>query len=155
MTNSDNFALRRSFRPYMADIVIIGVIGVLFIFGAVRNNNASILWALLFLILVGVVTRFGDLRYRVFWKDNSVERITSNGMQTTIAAKDISHIEYENSDLATKVRLSRPSRRITIYAKNNDHLDVSLKHFSTYDVGRLLNEIHKQRPDLILPVIRA
>src|SRR5208337_82088 len=138
-----NFELRRSIRPYMADMVITGIISALFIFAAIKNNNATLLWPVLILIAASAATRWSDLRYRVFWKNNAVERITSNGFKTTIVANDISHMEYETSGPNTLLRLNRPSRRITIYSKNKEHLDVSLKHFTINDIRRLMQAIHE------------
>jgi hypothetical protein len=58
---------------------------------------------------------------------------------------------FEKSDLATMLSFRRPTRRITIYGKDQQHLDVSLKHFVMADIRRLMQEIKKERPDLTLP----
>jgi hypothetical protein len=67
-----------------------------------------------------------------------------------IPAKDISLVRTETSP-----ERGRVLRRIAIYSnldsKNPKFVDVSLKHFVPEDIRKLMDAIHKERPDLVLP----
>lgn len=148
-----DFALRRSFRAYLGEIIIFGGLSLLLILAWMRTSNSSWLAAIVIMLAIVLVSHYADFRYRVFWRDGAIARVTSNGVLTTIRAADISRVVTEKSDVRTTLTLSRPMRRITVYAADGRHLDVSLKHFVISDVHRLLQEIHKQRSDLKLPTV--
>jgi hypothetical protein len=153
MTSLNDFTLRRTMTPYVGELVIVGAIMI----GMVALSLKTSSWPPLGVALIGccllLVTHYADLRYRVFWRDGTVERITANNIKTTIKAFDISHVVLEQSTGIGMLALRRPVRRITIYGKGEQHLDVSLRHFALDDIRRLMEVIHKMRPDLALPII--
>jgi len=97
---------------------------------------------------------YGDTRYRIFWNDGEVKQISANKYVTTIRISEITHIGQERSDLGTRLALRRPADRIAIYASQGAaerHIDVSLRHFVTDDIRKLLRAIHDRRSDLTIP----
>jgi hypothetical protein len=150
---SDDFALKRSVKPYVGELVIISMITAGMTYTALQTST----WALLELagacLVFVAITHLPDLRYRVFWRHGAVECVATNNQITSIKASDISNVMLEKSDQATMLAQRRPIQRIIVYSKNGQHLDVSLKHFVMSDIKRLMQEIHNQRPDLALPKI--
>ena len=151
--SGQDFALKRSIRPYLGELIIVGVITIGIIYIAIRTSTPALLEVVLVGFVLVLATHYADFRYRVFWRNGAVERIATNKSITTIKATDILRVVLETSDLTTMLTLSRPKRRITIYGKDHERLDVSLKHFVTADIRRLMQEIHNERPDLSLPTI--
>jgi len=151
--NSNEFALRRTIQPYLGEIVIFGALSLLLILAWLKTANLSWLEAIVVMLGVAIATHYADIRYRVSWKAGQIECITSNNIKIRLKPSDISRVVLETSDLKTILRLTRPARRIAIYSKNQEHIDVSLKHFVTGDINRLMQEIHKERPDLSIPTI--
>ena len=153
MTSSSDFSLQRTIKPYVGELVIAGIILV----GLVIIALKTLRWDPLGVAVIGCflmcLTHYPDLRYRVFWRDGAVVRITANNVNTTIKASEISRIAVEQSDVIAMLSLRRPIRRITIYGDGQQHLDVSLRHFELNDIRRLMEEIRKARPDLSLPTI--
>jgi hypothetical protein len=149
----NDFALKRSIRPYIGEMIIIGTITVGLIITAFKKSSWSPIEVGLAGLALVVISHITDFRYRVFWRNEEIESITTNNQMTTIRPPDISKVVLEYSDIATVLSMRRPSQRITIYSKDNRLIDVSLKHFVTTDIKRLLQEIHNQRPDLTLPKI--
>jgi hypothetical protein len=153
MSNSSNFTLTRSIRPYLIDIVVFGSITIALIFVAIRDHSAMIILAILFSWLVVVATNYSNTRYRVSFKEGVIECITANKVRIIIKTSDISSVALETSDIKTLLQLNRPTHRVTLYGKNHEYIDVSLKHFVAADIRRLMQEIQNERPDLILPKI--
>jgi hypothetical protein len=126
---SNDFALKRSVKPYIGELVIISMITAGMIYTAIQTST----WALLELAGAGLVfvaiTNLPDLCYRVFWRHGSVECVATNNQLTSIKVSDISSVMLEKSNLATMLAQRRPTQRITVYSKDGQHLDVSLKHF--------------------------
>jgi hypothetical protein len=133
------------------DIFICGAISILGIFAAIRNGNPSPLLLILIMCVANVLFRIGDYRYRVYWVDGAVVCNTADNGTITIRAADIARIEFERSGANTLFRMERPSLRIAIYDRNEQHLDVSLRHFAIADIHRLMDLIHEGRPDLVIP----
>jgi hypothetical protein len=150
---AQDFALKRSIRPYLGELIIIGVITIGLVYTSIRTSTTGLLGVVFVGFVLVLATHYADFRYRVFWRNSEVERIATNKSITTIKASDISRVVLEKSDLATMLTLRRPTRRITIYGKDQQHLDVSLKHFIISDIRRLMQKIHEERPELILPRI--
>jgi len=148
-----NFALKRSMKPYIGELIIIGGVIILLTWTFIKTSSWSFIWVILIGFVLYVLEHYTDLRYRVFWKNGAVERIGTSNFVTRIIASDITKVTLEKSDLATMLSRTRPTRRITIYGKNDQHLDVSLKHFVTEDIQKLMEEIHKLRPDLDIPKV--
>jgi hypothetical protein len=153
MQTTNDFALRRSFQPYLGEAIIFGALSVLLVFAWMRTSNTSWLVAIIVLLVIVLASHYADFRYRVFWRNGVIERVTSNGIHTTIRIADISRITLEKSESSAMLTLRRPMRRVTIYAMNGDHLDVSLRHFVVEDIRKMLQDIHKNRSDLTLPTI--
>ena len=142
--SSTDFALRRSIKPYVGEMVIIGSITVGLVFISIKKSTWSPLEVALVGFVLVAISHYADFRYRVFWRNGGIEGITTNNQVTTIMMSDISKVILEDSDLATMLTLRRPVRRITIYSKDGRHLDVSLKHFVMPDIKRLMQEIHNR-----------
>lgn len=153
MISTNDFALKRSIRPYLGEFLIIGVITAVLIYASIATSTPSLLGVVAIGLVLAFSTHYADFRYRVYWKNDAVERITSNNITTKIKASEISRISLEKSDLRTMLSLRRPSQRVTIYGRDDQHLDVSLKHFVASDIKRLLQKIHEIRPDLNMPTI--
>ena len=151
MESSRDFSLKRSIRPYMGYLVIFGVFTIVGLLSAIASKSLSPLGIIAFCWILFMGTRFADLRYRISWKDGVIKQIATDKSVTVIKVSQISHIEREGSNLATLLTFSRPARRITIYGNDGERIDVSLKHFAPADINRLMEEIHKERNDLIVP----
>lgn len=148
---SEDFALKRSIRPYIGELIIVGGVAIGAVYVAFKTSTWSLLEAALVGFALYLFAHYFDSRYRVFWKNGAVGRVATNNSTTTIKASDITKVALEKSDLATMLSMRRPSQRITIYGKDQQRLDVSLKHFVIADIRRLVQEIRKERPDLFVP----
>jgi hypothetical protein len=152
--DTPDLALRRTIQPYAAEIVVLGVVTLLWI-SLLQKAGAfgsavviASMWALFFF------AHYADTRYRVFLEKGAIKQIATNKAVTVIKLPDIKRIELERSDLQTLFAMRRPSRRIAIYANSSDGhkwIDVSLKHFAADDICRLMRAIHDRRPDLTIP----
>ena len=69
----------------------------------------------------------------------------------TIAIPDIKSIKQESSFKEKKNGISRAMSRISIYDKDNNFVDISLKHFQPEDIRKLMMSIHSIRPELDFP----
>src|SRR6266853_4865918 len=115
MDSPKDFALTRSIQPYVGYVVIFGAITLLAIFTSIKTRDLTPIGMIVFCWILGIATRYGDTRYRIFWRHGVIEQVATNGAITTIRASDIVSAKLEQSDLATLVTFSRPSRRITVY----------------------------------------
>jgi hypothetical protein len=148
------FALTRSFYPYsLYAIVCIGV-SLLGIFDWYKLNDLSFLIASLFLWVIVIATQYGNTRYRILWNDGEIKQISVNNIVTIISCSDISRIAQEKSSVESRISVRRPADRIAIYAgrgSEEKYIDVSLRHFTSDDIRKLMRAIHAKRPDLAIP----
>ena len=151
----DTFALRRSAEPYIGFAVIWALVTVFMIVPSLKTHNwgplgAALLGGLVFYVPIV----FMGTRYRNWWKDGEIIQRAANYSMVTIRSSEITTVKPEVSDAQTLISLRRPFRRIAIYAgdgSNKRFVDVSLKHFKHEDIRKLVDYIHKRRPDLSLP----
>jgi hypothetical protein len=126
----------------------------LLIFDTVRTGNKVLVQFILLMWGVFIATNYDSTRYRIFWYDDAIKQIAVFGNVTFINTSEISRISLETSDLRTMLSLTRPLRRLAIYAANSNppkRIDVSLKHFAADDIRRLMHAIHERRPELSIP----
>jgi hypothetical protein len=156
MTSDNDFALTRSIGPYVLYLVIfsgISLLGLLDWF--ILHDPSVFIVSLLGWVLLSA-TQYSNTRYRIYWHEGRIEQIAADKSITTINVSEITRITEERSDLRTLFSLTRPSHRISIYAKGvhgMKFIDVSFKHFVVADIRRLMQEIHEERPNLALPTI--
>jgi len=153
--NKQSQYLRRTIAPYMGQIIILVLVtfGVLFV--CIKKHEwalllpVSIVW-LLFLILTCI-----GLKYKINWTDNEICQKASGGSKVCIQYSEITKVVSEISKPGDILAASRPFRRVAIYAEEprgeGRFIDVSLKHFVTDDVRKLMCVIHDHRSDLVLP----
>jgi hypothetical protein len=106
--------------------------------------------------LITLATQYENTRYRIFWKDGIIKQVSANKFVTTISCAEITRIVQERSDLQSRMRMRRPLDRIAIHAgqgAQEKHIDVSLRHFTSEDVRKLMRAIHERRPGLTIPEI--
>ena len=153
------FVLRHSLRIYygLFSIYVLLIIG-LGLLAWLTDNVASMISILS--LLTGVfasyflILHWINSRYEVFLeKDVVTMRAASLSddpkAYTSIRIADITAIRQETSDAATAVKLKRPFRRISIYDERNQNvIDVSLKHFVIGDIRKLMVLLKEKRPDL-------
>jgi hypothetical protein len=150
----NEFALTRSIYPYRFTIIVCTGISVLSVFAWAKSKDPGIFLVILFLWLVSFATQYENTRYRIFWKDGVIKQISANKFVTTINCPEITRIVQERSDLQSRLRMQRPLDRIAIYAgqcAQERHIDVSLRHFTSDDIRKLMRAIHERRPDLMIP----
>ncbi len=153
MTSND-FTLKRSFRPYAALTVILAFVTILATAASVRTREVAPAMAMLGGWLLFLPIIFIGTRYRISWCNGSIVQKASGIPDVSIKADQITRVVQETSDLSTLVSMRRPFRRIAIYSEGSDgtkFIDVSPKHFQSDDIRKLMLAIHKQRPDLTLP----
>lgn len=153
--SQNSFALRRSAQPYTGLPVILCCVLIGMVVVAVKINDWGGIKIAVpgFIFFVAINVWFG-MRYRIFLNDVEIIQKAVAGNLTKIKIDEITDIVQETSDLQTLATFSRPMRRIVIYAKHTDggkFIDVSLKHFMTADIRKLMGAIHQRRPDLTLP----
>jgi hypothetical protein len=154
MESSSDFTLRRSIRPYLGGLLINTVLTVMLLFAAIKTWNISWVEALVLLWVFVIAVHYPDTRYRIFWINGRIKQTAANKDVTVIDPSSISRIAYETSDLLTFFSFRRPSQRIAVYAGHGAeerHIDVSIRHFVTDDIRKLMQIIHDKRPDLIIP----
>jgi hypothetical protein len=154
MDHANDFALRRTIQPYVALLIIVGVITLLGLFDAIKARDVNWIGAIGFLWAIFIWSQYANTRYRIFWEHGQIKQVAAYGDVTTIAPSEIKRIVLERSDLQTLLSYTRPSRRIAIYGDgSNGHqwIDVSLKHFAVEDIRRLMRAIREHRPDLSMP----
>jgi hypothetical protein len=149
------FALKRSVDPYVGFAVILFGVTGLTVFVSLKTHSWAPLEAMPLGWLFFVVIVYIGTRYRILWRDGEVVQRASGGTDVSIRTDEITRIEQETSDVGTALGMRRPFRRITIYAEKSygdgKFIDVSLKHFATDDVHKLMRAIQDRRPDLTLP----
>jgi len=147
----NNFSLRRRFGPILGFPIFLCIPLIALTFGSLKTNNFDWIKIVIptFILLYGFMLFF-QLGYRLIFKDNKIIQRASNGEITTIEINEIENIKQETSDTQTLISLRRPSNRITIYAKEKI-VDVSLKHFKSEDVRKLMKIIHDHRPEITIP----
>lgn len=150
--NQDTFALRHDLGPVLGlPIIILPWL----MFGAITSNDwKSILPIAIFFLFLFLIIAWFQLDYRIWWKDSTIFQKATGGGITAIKPDEIRQIQQEKSDAQTLFAMRRPARRITIYAETHEGpkvIDVSLKHFNTRDIRKLMKMIHEQRPDLDMP----
>jgi hypothetical protein len=145
----NDFRLRLTITPYIGDLIILGAVSLLGVAALLRSHQPAILGIVLLLWLTLASDFYQKTRYRITWQSNSIRRVTANNLSTTIPVGKIARIREETARLP--INLMRPSRRLTIYATDGEHIDVSLKHFAAADIRRLMKNIHEIRPDLDIP----
>jgi hypothetical protein len=119
-----------------------------------KSKDQSIFLVILLLWLVAFATQYENTHYRIFWKDGVIRQVSVNKFVTTISCPEITRIVQERSDLQSRMRMQRPLDRIAIYAgqgAQEKHIDVSLRHFTSDDIRKLMRAIHERRPDLSIP----
>jgi hypothetical protein len=149
-----DFALRRTIRPYLGELLIDTVLSVLLLLTAIKTWNLSWIAALVMLWSFVIGAHYPDTRYRIFWINGRIKQIAANKDVTVIDPPSITKIAHETSDLLTLFSFRRPSQRIAIYTgqgAEKRHIDVSLRHFATDDIRKLMQVIHGKRPDLTIP----
>jgi len=152
-----NFKLRHSIEPYIGLPVIFGIIGIFAAYiGFTKNDWGGFISILVAFVLLFIATVIFGLRYRIWLTANTIHMQTSTWNNrrniTSINISEISSIANETSDMHTLAKLGRPFRRIAVYdQKHQKYIDISLKHFVRSDIKKLLQEIHKQRPDISIP----
>ena len=150
----NEFALTRSIYPYRLSLIVCIGISVLGVFAWAKTRDPNIFLVTLLVWLVTIATQYENTRYRIFWKDGVITQVSVNKFLTTISCPEITRIVQERSDLQNRLRMQRPLDRIAIYAGQGTkerHIDVSLRHFVSDDIRRLMHAIHEQRPDLAIP----
>lgn len=153
--NQNSFALRRSLRPYWGLVIVASLFTLYGLYYTFSSHDLFGLCVLFGWVFVVFNMWFG-MRYRIWWDDGEIIQRAVAGNLTKIKINEITDVIQETSDLQTLVTLSRPMRRMVIYAKHVEggkFIDISLKHFLAEDIQRLLNEIQEARPDLTVPTI--
>jgi len=156
--------LRHSTGPYIGALVLYVLILFFLIIMSATHSTLTlnklvepiVVLATIFLIFTGVLS-FINSRYLIFTDGDalvmkSVSLFDSSKTLTSIKLSDITSIRKEMSDVNTAAQLRRPFRRIAIYS-DDSFIDVSLKHFKTGDVRKLMDEIRSRRPDLVVPYV--
>ena len=145
--------LRRTFTPYVG-LVYINVAFTLFaIYVSFKVKDWSFLWTSLWIYAIWGIYVLLATRYRVSWNETGVTMYADWGKRT-IEYKEISSVHYETASIADGKYGIRPFRRIVIHGHHRDpkaFVDVSLRHFDPKDIGALLVEINRQRPELTIP----
>lgn len=147
-----SFALGRSVQPYAGIVVIFSLLTVFGLYYTFSSGDWNGLYVLFGWIFVAFNIWFG-LCYRIYWHNGEIIQKAVAGNVTKIKADEITRIEQETSNMGTLFTLSRPMRRIVIYADGGQprYIDVSLKHFVADDVLKLMKVIHERRPNLAIP----
>jgi hypothetical protein len=154
MEHTSDFALRRTIRPYAAEIIVLGAVTLLWISVLLKTRDFGSFAVIASIWALFVFAHYGDTRYRVFWENDAIKQIAANKDVTIIKPSEINRIDLEQSDLQTLFQMRRPTRRIAIYAngaQGHKWIDVSLKHFDAEDIRRLMRAIQEKRPDLAIP----
>lgn len=149
--NLNSFVLRRRLGPIIGIPVIFCIPLVALILGSLRTDDFSWIKIVLpvFVILYGGMLFF-QLGYKISLKDNKIIQRASGGKITTIDIQEIEKVARETSDLSTLLSFKRASSRITVYEKEKN-IDISLKHFKSEDIRKIMRIIHEQRPDIFIP----
>jgi hypothetical protein len=151
------FTLKHSIQPYA---IIGGILCFITIWGFVLGflgAGWSGFWVMFIVLGVYILKVYlYDLQYRISFKDGSIMMYvagqSSRTPLTTIRVMDITSIKREASDLRTIAAQQRVTQRISIYDDTHKKfIDVSLKHFVAGDIRKLMQTIHKERPDLAIP----
>ena len=145
--SSRPFVLRQSLGPYYGLLIILFAVVILQILISIKIGNWSPLLATGIMWIFFAVVIFIGTRYKILLKDGVVVQKSFAKQDVAIPVAEITDICQEISDVSALVRFRRPFRRITIYHRDK-FIDVSLKHFLTEDVNKLLALIQEQRPDL-------
>jgi hypothetical protein len=154
MSPTREFALKRSVYPYSVYIISCIALVSLGILVWFKRHDLSVFEAAIIVSLGFVATSYGDTRYQVFWRDGEIKQISANKDITIIKALEITSVGQEKSNLQERLSLRRPLDRIAVYAGHGSeekHIDVSIRHFVNEDVRKLMQLIHKTRPDLDVP----
>lgn len=154
MTSIERRQLKRTFRPYVGQIVILSAVS----FGAVAIAWSRSVWGLVMPIpvawlLFGALLATG-LKYKIYWDQNKICQSASGGSDVCIGYDEIREIRLEKANLNEMIAMSSPYRRIAIYGATRQELgriNVSLRHFRDDDIRQLMAFIHGQRPDLPMP----
>ena len=160
MTADKEFTLGHSMRPYAVILIVLCAVSLFWVYVAAETNQLSAWWwPLLALVVYISKIYFFDLRYSIFFKDESVVMRVATWFPTpkaltSIKISDITAIKRETSDLRTLATQRRVSQRIAIYdEQHKQFVDISLKHFVGGDIRKLLELIHERRPDLHIPTM--
>jgi hypothetical protein len=150
-----DFVLRRSFAPYIGLLLIATGTTILTLYVSLKTSDLGPLEATAVIWLFVAALVFIGTRYRIFWREDAILQKASGGADVEIAPREITSVALEVSAAATMMKMSRPFRRIAIYAEHDDgngcFIDVSLKHFVEEDIRHLMRNIQAARPDLALP----
>lgn len=145
----DIFILRRNSGPYIWFPAI--VLPVL-IFGAITTGDwKGIMFAMAIFSVIWIGMTWIQNGYRIWWKDNALFQRASNGDITTIKIDEIQKLRRERSDAQTLISMQRPALRITVYGETTEGskiIDISLKHFKSEDIRKLMKIIHECRSDI-------
>jgi hypothetical protein len=155
--NSALVPLRRTFQPYIGQVVILAGVTVFFLWVFLRIPEPGFLWSLIGIwFLYGISYVYFGMKYRVLWNKECVVMRASGGPERSILFDEITRVKNEVSNASDLQAQSRPFRRIAIYGRKHDsnaRIDVSLRHFDLNDIDLLLTAIRAQRPDLEVPTV--
>jgi hypothetical protein len=98
MKDVEDFALRRTFQPYVAEFIIFCAITGLLTFDFFRTHDMS--WIVLVVLLwaVAIATQYPNARYRIFWEGGKIKQVAVYGDPTVIEPSEINKIAEERSD---------------------------------------------------------
>jgi hypothetical protein len=155
MRSEETKVLRRTVQPYVGQTLIILAVTAFSFWVAMTKEDWEIMWgpALIWALYSAYVLLFG-LKYRISWDEAGVTMHASGGPKRIIRFEEISQVRYETAGVDEFLSQSRPFRRIVLLGSKhrlNEQIDVSLHHFQSEDIKKLLAEIRNRRPDISIP----
>jgi hypothetical protein len=156
--NEAQFQLRHSVKPYALIGTLLIILGILGLWIGFAASSWGGFWMIVIVAIVyGLKVSLFDFRYSISFRDDSIAMQVASWHPTSstltiIEVSDITSIKRETSDLRTLSAQRRVSQRIAIYDDQHKKVvDVSLKHFVESDIRKLMDTIHKMRPELQIP----
>jgi hypothetical protein len=141
--------------PYVGQSIIIAAVTILLVFIALEKTQWGLLWAVgLVWALFALYVIFFGVKYRIFWDEDGLTMSASGGPNRSISFDEITEVRRETARADEFLSQARPLRRLVIVGSQhapNARIDISLRHFRTPDIDRLIREIGERRPDLTLP----
>jgi Ca2+/Na+ antiporter len=154
MKAQETFALRRSVQPYVTLGAIFSGVAIWALVLAYRKLDRGTAESAILLLAFYAAYVFLGMRYRISVRDNTITQQAFGKRNVSIGIRDVSSVATEVSDAQAFVQMNRPMRRIVITSVRDGHattIDVSIKHFLTADIRKLMQIIHLARPDLNVP----
>jgi hypothetical protein len=138
--------------PYVGQTTILALVTVFFIYIAVRKTQWDFFWVagLIWSIFASYVY-FIAMKYKICWSKHELTMFASGVGTRTIQFSEITEVRRETATPDEFFSQARPFRRIVVVGRTDDpnaYIDISLRHFRTGDINRLVTEIRKNRPDL-------